>query len=229
MVGAEGRRMSPAHDHRQAGHAHGQEAEGARHHHQPPPLPEYIARLEDPERAAWQRPDELVAALGLRGGERVLDFGAGTGYFALRLARAVGARGHVFAADGEAGMLEALRERMTAQRVANVSPLLVPPDDPTLPAGCVDLAFVCAAYHHVGARAAFLGRLVRCLALGGRLVVVDFHKRELPVGPPMEMKISREEAKAELQAAGLTVTEELRMLPYQYVLVARRRGPRRRR
>src|SRR5512142_744661 len=59
----------------------------------------YIASLEDPARDAWQKPDEVVGALQLREGETVADVGAGSGYFTLRLAKAVGERGRVYAVD----------------------------------------------------------------------------------------------------------------------------------
>ena len=64
----------------------------------------YIAFLDRPDRAAWQRPDEVVAALGLHGDETVLDLGAGSGYFSFRLARAV-PRGKVVATDLEPEMI----------------------------------------------------------------------------------------------------------------------------
>jgi hypothetical protein len=64
----------------------------------------YIAFLERPDRARWQKPDEVVSALGLTGGETVIDLGAGSGYFAFRLAEAL-PRGKVIAADIEPEMI----------------------------------------------------------------------------------------------------------------------------
>jgi len=65
----------------------------------------YVAYLESPAREAWQKPDEVVAALHLRGGEAVTDLGAGTGYFSRRLAAAVGPSGHVDAADVDTDLI----------------------------------------------------------------------------------------------------------------------------
>lgn len=210
--------MSP-HGAAHPAHAHDEEH---LHPHGGKSLEDCIARLEDPEREAWQKPGELVAALGLRKGDRLLDLGAGTGYLAFRCAEAVGPGGHVYAADVDPGMLASLRERMVRSGVGNVSPMLVPEGDPTLPEGSVDVALTCNTYHHVEERVALLGRIARCLVPGGRMVIVDFHKRELPLGPPMEMKVARERVVAELQEAGFRLESELTLLPHQYVLVARR-------
>ena len=68
--------------------------------------------MEDSSRAAWQRPDEVVSALGLQPGDTVCDIGSGPGYFTLRLARAVGPGGRVYAVDVEPRMLEELRGRL---------------------------------------------------------------------------------------------------------------------
>lgn len=189
------------------------------HHHPPMPLDEYIACMEDPERDKWQKPEELLAALALKPGERILDLGAGPGYFALRIARAVTGSGHVFAADIEPGMLTALIDRMKKAGVKNITPVLVPPDDTTLPEASVDMVFICDTYHHLEDRAHYLERLRRVVRKDGRLVIVDFHKKKLPVGPPVEMKIDGADVKREVEGAGYKLEKDLGLLPYQYVLI----------
>lgn len=189
------------------------------HQHGSMDLGTYIARMEDPARDEWQKPDELVAALGLRDGDRVLDLGAGPGYFSLRLAKAVAPSGQVFAADIEPGMLQALRDRARQAAITNVTAVLVPTDDPTMQVGSLDLILICDTYHHLEDRGAYLAKLKMSLAPGGRLVIVDFHKKELPVGPPVEMKLTRDLVVEEVKAAGLSLANELTTLPYQYVLV----------
>src|SRR5204862_5819079 len=87
----------------------------------PPDLDDYIKELASPERDAWQKPDQVVGALGLAKGQTACDIGSGPGYFTLRLARAVGPGGFVYAVDVEARMLQALRERLEKARVRNVA------------------------------------------------------------------------------------------------------------
>jgi predicted methyltransferase len=59
---------------------------------------------------------------------------------------------------------------------------------------------------------------VTFLKPGGRVVVIDFYKKPLPVGPPESMKLSDQEVIAEFQKAGMTLSERLDILPYQYLL-----------
>ena len=192
------------------------------HPHHPMPLDQYIALLEDPQRDEWQKPDAVIHALKLKEGQVVADIGAGSGYFTVRLARAVGQKGQVFAVDIDEGMLGYLRQRLAQEKVANVQVMQVPPHDPLLIDGSLDLAFICNTYHHLEDREVYLRKLRKALKPDGRLVIVDFYKKEgIPVGPPMSMRLGEETVKKELQAAGMKVAEKLTILPYQYILIAR--------
>ena len=97
-------------------------------------------------------------------------------------------------------------------------------DDPLLPTAACDVVLIVDTYHHFPERVAYLGRLARALRPGGRIVNVDYHKRETPVGPPLGHRLSREEFLGEAQSAGLVVAEEPAFLPYQYFVVLRPRG-----
>lgn len=182
----------------------------------PKDLDEYLRRLEGAERAAWQKPDEVVAALGLRPGDTAGEIGAGPGYFALRLARAVGPAGRVLAAEAHPRMLALLQQRAAAAGLANVVPLAAEADDPRLPDRSCDLVLLVNAFHHFPDPAAYLRRVAGVLRPGGRIVNVDFHERELPVGPPPERKLSREAFLALAGEAGLRLASEQTFLPYQY-------------
>lgn len=192
-------------------------------HGNPADLDAYIAHLEDPGRAAWQKPDEVVASLGLQPGDTACDVGAGPGYFTLRLARVVGAEGRVLAVDVEPKMLAVLRERLATSGLTNVTPILSLPDDPLLPQGACDVALVVDTYHHFPDGLDYLRRLARGLKAGGRIVNVDYQKRETPVGPPLEHRVAREAFLETAGRAGLVLLEEKTLLPYQYFLVLRPR------
>ncbi len=178
----------------------------------------YIAMLEDPSRDAYQKPAEVVAALGLKGGEVVADIGAGSGYFAVRLAQAVGDAGWVYGVDISPDMILHLNRRLRDARVGNVRTILSAPDDPLLPDASVDVFFICDTWHHIDERPKYLALMKRMLRPGGRIAIVDFHKRPLPIGPPPEMKIAREDVVKEMEAAGLRLSAEHAFLPYQYFL-----------
>jgi ubiquinone/menaquinone biosynthesis C-methylase UbiE len=178
----------------------------------------YIAALEDPKRDAYQKPHEVMQALAVREGEVIADIGAGSGYFAVRLAHHVGPAGRVYAVDVSPDMVRHLHARVRDLALPNLVPILAPPDDPLLPQP-VDRFLVVNVWHHIDDQAGYLGIMRKSLKPGGQVVMIDFHKRELPVGPPMAMKIAREDLIRQMEAHGFRVAQEHTFLPYQYFLV----------
>ncbi len=192
----------------------------ARQQHHPPPISsDYIQALEDPSRTEWQQPEEVMARLDLKVGDEVADLGAGTGYFTLRMAREVGAMGRVYAVDTNPEMLEYIEKRAEEEELENIQTILADPDNPKLGSKSVDLIFICDVLHHVSNRDRYYPLLARALRTGGRLVNIDFHKRKLPVGPPVEMKIAKKDVIREIEAAGFRLVEDYKFLKYQYFLV----------
>ena len=179
----------------------------------------YIAMLEDPARDGYQKPSEVVAALALKPGEVVADIGAGSGYFALRMAKEVGPTGRVYAVDVSPEMIVHLNRRLRDAGVANVQSILSAPDDPLLADAAVDRFFICDTWHHIDDQAKYLALMKRMLRPGGQVVMIDFQKRELPVGPPMGMKIAREDLVKQMEGAGFSIAKEHTFLPYQYFLI----------
>lgn len=179
----------------------------------------YIAAMEDPERDAYQKPHEVVMALALRDGDRIADIGAGAGYFALRFAHHVGAAGRVYAVDISPDMIVHLNEKIRDAGLDNIRTVLARPDDPLLPASSVDRIFICDTWHHIENRGRYAEKLRTLLRPGGQVIVVDFQKKVLPVGPPDEMKLSRDDVIAEFRQYGFRLAKEETFLPYQYFLV----------
>jgi SAM-dependent methyltransferase len=198
--------------------AHGGEA-GRDRFQNPRDLDGYIAAQEEPARAAWQKPDQVLDTLAPRAGQTVCDIGAGPGYFALRIAKRVGATGRVFAVDVEPRILDALRTRIEAARLRNITPVLALGTDPLLPAASCDLVLIVDVYHHFADRAQYLRGLVRLLRPGGRLAAIDWHKRKTAIGPPPEHRVSREEFLADAAKAGLRLVAEPTFLPNQYFVI----------
>jgi cyclopropane fatty-acyl-phospholipid synthase-like methyltransferase len=180
---------------------------------------EHWARVfDDPARDRWQKPDEVIAALALAPDDLVADIGAGTGYFAVRLALKV-PQGRVFAVDIEPGMVKYVSERAHKTNLDNLTAVLAEPDDPKLPAK-VDLALLVDTYHHIGNREAYFRRLAGALKAGGRLAIVDFTMQSA-VGPPASGRVAPMVVKAEMQRAGYLLVAEHTFLPNQYFLVFR--------
>ena len=179
----------------------------------------YIAMLEDPARDAYQKPHEVLMALGLKAGERIADIGAGAGYFTLRFAQHVGDTGVVYGVDISPDMILHLNQRVREARLDNVRTILAQPDDPLLPDRSIDRFFICETWHHIADHPKYFAQMKKILKPGGQVIIIDFHKKETPVGPPMEMRVSREEVLKEFQDSGFRLAKEHTFLPYQYFLI----------
>lgn len=182
-------------------------------------IPHWKSVFDDPERDTWQQAEKVVQALGLRHGMVVADLGAGTGYFSRHLAMAVGVRGSVLAVDTEPNMVAQLRARAEKEQTTNVIPILASADNPRLPTGGVDVVLVVDTYHHIDDRVTYFRALRQALRRGGRVVVVDWQHRELPVGPPLDHKLPRRRVIREMDAAGYAVVAEPAFLDYQYFII----------
>jgi len=182
----------------------------------------YIAFLERPDRAVWQKPDEVVAAMGLKGTETVVDIGAGSGYFAFRFAKAL-PKGKVIATDTEAAMVRHLHHKAITEGVNNLEARIIEPNEPSVPEGS-DWVFVCDVLHHVPDRAAWLSKVAKPLKPGTQLALIEFKEGKLPEGPPEAMKLPRAELLSIATQAGLSLkNEHAELLPYQLFLVFQKR------
>jgi SAM-dependent methyltransferase len=173
--------------------------------------------FDDPARDRWQQPALVLDALELGPKMVIADIGAGTGYFAVRLARAV-PDGQVIATDIEPDMIRYMTERAAREQLPNLRAVLTPPADPQLAAGTVDRILVVDVWHHIDDRAGYARALARALRPGGKLAIVDF-TREASHGPPPEMRLTPEQVIGELRQAGLAASLSSTVLPDQYIVI----------
>jgi predicted methyltransferase len=131
------------------------------------------AQRSEEGRERWQRVPDVFTALGIRPGAQVADVGAGGGFFTVRLARAVGDSGRVYAVDVDSSVIRRLRERVARERLENVEVVHSTERDPQLPTGVLDGVLVVNAYHEFTQSEAMVAGFVRALRPGGRLVIVE--------------------------------------------------------
>lgn len=174
--------------------------------------------FDDPARDAWQKPEEVIRALGLAPDAVVADIGSGTGYFAVRLARAV-PKGRVLGVDLEPDMVRYLNQRARREGLSNLASQQGAKESPRL-AAPVDLALVVDTYHHIAAREKYFERLRASLRPGGRLAIIDF-RVDAQMGPARHARVAPEQVKRELARAGFELEREHPFLPNQYFLVFR--------
>ncbi len=177
--------------------------------------------FDDPTRDEWQRPGDVLRALELEPTMSVADLGAGTGYFAVRLARAV-PEGEVIATDIEPDMLRFLQERARRERLLNLRAVRATATASGLTAQSVDRVLVVHVWHHVADRGALTRDLATALRPGGRVLIVDFEAAARR-GPLAGMRVAPEDVIAGLESAGLSARILPIALPDQYVVEARRR------
>ena len=213
----------PPDEHGHGHHGHGHEGElnqhGYKGHTFDDPS-EWLEHFESEERLAWQRPDELVAKLEPAADATIADLGAGTGYFALRFARAA-PQGKVYAVDIESAMVEFLGERARDEELANLEAMQGQADDPQLPEA-VDLVFMCNVFHHLADPRAYFEAVAGSLRPGARVAIVDFRKdnSEDAPGPPARMRKTPEEIIGPMESAGYRLVErDEELLEYQYLLI----------
>jgi predicted methyltransferase len=174
--------------------------------------------FDDPKRDAWQKPHQVIQALALKPDAVVADIGAGTGYFAARLANML-PEGRVYAVDVEPDMVKYLGERAKREKLGNLVAVQASAGDARLPEQA-DVILLVDVYHHIDQRDGYFRTLRASLKPGGRLAVIDF-RMDSPAGPPKAARIAPERVVAELKAAGYNLTQEHDFLPRQYFLVFR--------
>ena len=184
--------------------------------------PENLGLLEAPDREAWQKPEQIMDALGIAEGSTVADIGAGAGWFTIQLARRVGPNGTVYAQDVQRQMLEATRRRIAREGLQNVQTRLGSGSVPNLPDRTLDAVLMVDMYSEVevGDRIPFLRNLAAALKPGGRLGIVNYKPGMGGPGPAPDEGVRIESANVEQDArvAGLRVLAR-ETLPYQYLLV----------
>jgi predicted methyltransferase len=182
--------------------------------------PQDLGLLEGPDREAWQKPDEIMDALGIADGSRVADIGAGAGWFTIRLARRVGPNGVVFSTDVQRQMLEAVRRRVAREGLLNVETRLGSDTNPNLPSRWLDAVLVVDTYPEVEDRVTFLRNLAAALKPGGRIGIVNYKPGRGGPGPaPGEgVRVESTAVERDAEAAGLRVVGRQTLL-YQYLLV----------
>ncbi|HJU45093.1 MAG TPA: class I SAM-dependent methyltransferase [Vicinamibacterales bacterium] len=177
--------------------------------------------LERAEREEEEAPSKAIEALDFKAGMVVADIGAGSGYYASRIAKKVGPAGRVYATDIQPGMIAILERRVKAEGLTNVTPVLGTMDDPALPPQSIDLAIMVDVYHELQQPQIFLQRLKTAFKPGGRLVLLEFRKED-PKIPIIEVhKMSVAEVKMELEAEGYVLDRVIDTLPWQHIIVLR--------
>jgi ubiquinone/menaquinone biosynthesis C-methylase UbiE len=180
---------------------------------------EGAAWLERRDRDVEEDTSLAVRLLGLKKGWVVADVGAGSGYYTLRMAKAVGDAGKVYANDLQPGMIEILQKNVEKAKLTNVVPVLGSIDDPKLPAESLDMILMVDVYHEFSRPQQMLRKMREALKPGGRLVLLEYRAEDpnVPIRP--EHKMTKAQVKQELEAEGFKQSRVYDDLPWQHLFV----------
>ncbi len=176
--------------------------------------------FDDPSRDSWQKPKEVISALGLGDSDKVADIGAGTGYFIPYLARAV-PKGHVYATDVEKTLIDHMKARFKNEKITNATVVLSKFEDAAIP-NPVDLVLIVDTYHHIENREAYFKLLKKSLRGKSHVAIIDF-KVESKLGP--KHKMAQDTVIKEMELAGYSLHKTISFLPEQYFLIFSAKQP----
>jgi ubiquinone/menaquinone biosynthesis C-methylase UbiE len=140
--------------------------------------PDWIERLERPDRLAGLKIEQVVQRLALKPGMVVADIGAGSGVFSRPLAKAVGPSGKVYAVDIDQKLLDHINQRARQENVANIRTVLGKFEDPAIPAKDVDMAFIHDVLHHIDKREAYLKALAAYIKPQGMVTIIEMDRSD---------------------------------------------------
>ncbi|MCI0641701.1 MAG: class I SAM-dependent methyltransferase [Gemmataceae bacterium] len=175
--------------------------------------------LERTEREKEEHASKLLPPLKIKPGDAVADIGAGSGFYTMKLADAVGPKGKVYAVDIQPEMLDIIKKRVKAANVTNVELVHNTVTELKLPANSIDLMFLVDVYHEFSHPFEMTEEMVKALKPGGRVVFVEFRLEDEKV-PILEVhRMSEKQVKREMAGHMLKHTKTLNHLPWQHVII----------
>jgi SAM-dependent methyltransferase len=132
-----------------------------------------LSIFEDARREEKLQINRVMDILGIKEGSRVADIGAGSGWFTVRAARRVGARGAVYAVEINDEYLKHIAERASKEQLSNIRPILGKEDDPLLPKASIDAVLILKTYHEIAEPIRLMRNLRRSLAAGALVGIID--------------------------------------------------------
>lgn len=176
-----------------------------------------IPDLESKDRDAWQQPERVLDAFGVKEGDTVADMGAGSGYFTFRLAKRIGGTGKVYAVDIQQEMLDYIRNKMERNGVENIVPVKSTETNTNLPPDCCNKVLLAECYLELSKPVELMKDLRNALEPGGEVAIIDKNSGEK--GPPLKWRVPREVVIKQMKEAGYRLVKTYDFLKYQYFLV----------
>jgi ubiquinone/menaquinone biosynthesis C-methylase UbiE len=176
-----------------------------------------ISKLEDPERLKELTPPETLKRVGLGGHDVVCDIGAGSGIFTIPAAKITD--NLVYALETDDEMLEVIAQKARNEKLTNIKTVKVTGDQFDIKENTADLVILVTVLHEIENKAAFIQEIKRIVKYNGRLVIIEFHKRQTPIGPPIVPRISQDEVMKLCNECGFVQSDEFNLGSNLYCMV----------
>ncbi len=180
-----------------------------------------VADYESKDRLIWQKPDMVITRLGDLSTQTVVDLGAGTGFFAFRI---VNQAKKVIALDIDRRFItfmDSAKTELSPQLRERFETRLVDIDNPKLKSGEANAVIIVNTYMYIQNRVDYMKLLRAGIAKGGKVLIVDYKEKNIPVGPPVSIKVPLSMVEKELKQAGFKqIISDDTSLDYQYIITA---------
>jgi SAM-dependent methyltransferase len=181
----------------------------------------HAAWLDRPEREREEQPGRMMDRMGVQATDVIADIGCGTGHHTIPLGTRV-PQGRVYAVDIQPAMLDSVFTRSMVAGLEQVHPVLGTTMDPGLPKASIDKVLMVDVYHEFDHPKEMMEGIVRAMKPGGLLFLVEFRGEDPQVPIKALHRMSKQQARKEMEAAGLEWVSGWNGLPWQHFLVFRK-------
>ena len=172
--------------------------------------------LDSADRRKFLNPDSILRKARLDSDTVFADLGCGSGYFAIPASLIVK---KVYAIDVQEEMLDIVREKIRVKKLTKIEIFLSKESSIPLPDNSIDVLFMANVFHELADRGAILKEAKRILSGRGRMIIIDWKKMEMEMGPPIEERLSGDEVVSICEDGGFRILERLEAGAYNYMLV----------
>ncbi len=176
---------------------------------------------EETVRRKWHEPETTLKEIGVRAGMVFMDIGCGAGFFSIPAARLVGEKGKVYAVDADASAINRLKHEAMAKGLRNLNATVGAAEETVFCNECADIVFYSIVLHDFRNPAKVLRNAKRMIKPAGMLVNLDWKKKPMPFGPPVQIRFSEEQAANLIKQAGFIVKSVRDAGRYHYIITAK--------
>ncbi|MCK9625716.1 MAG: class I SAM-dependent methyltransferase [Bacteroidales bacterium] len=174
-------------------------------------------KLENPDRVAELNPLKTLQRIGLGQHDVLCDIGAGTGIFTIQAAKIT--ENSVIALELNEELLNIINKKAKQENLTNIKTLKVTGDLFDIYKNTVDFVLLVTVFHEIINKNIFVTEIRRIIKKTGKIVIIEFHKKQTIFGPPIDQRISRNYVTSFFDYYGFTKKNEFDLGDNLYCIV----------